>query len=503
MFFGDRVGWEGDDLAIIESSTHLDVKPFDTLYRYPWQPLSIRAAHWLTRHGVPALSLTYLPNILGAIGIVALAETLAVILGTSTGVWIAYGLVLAIPELWITILYFNTTALGLPFFCGAFLLLAPAVRNEKAWFWRVALAAILYAVSCLFRLDFATASLALLLIVYALTPVRKWFAVLLFMFVSGTVGLAGLLYLGAGPAEILRTFRFYEGEPQSEKLSIVIFLLGVLPLALMSPVLVREIARRKWPCQPAAFWVLVVLSTLPLVFPLKALYSAKYLVPAFCTGLIALALLLRQPAAQTADPATASRSAQFAPSTIWFLASALLISYLLGVQIDRTTRHVSVAFAASTFRTADGERPLGGYVSFVRMFREPTDRPVYILLHREIAQWIERSPGDAVVVLREPYDGPEKETRAPLVNFWTWGWPTLYLQERGWVLDEYVDKQRISMVAPDGRKAHIIKREDAAIDLPAHACMIEIGPVRLGHEQEDMARFTELLSAASCKPDAR
>ena len=234
MFFGDRVGWEGDDLAIIESSTHLDVKPFDTLYRYPWQPLSIRAAHWLTRHGVPALSLTYLPNILGAIGIVALAETLAVILGTSTGVWIAYGLVLAIPELWITILYFNTTALGLPFFCGAFLLLAPAVRNEKAWFWRVALAAILYAVSCLFRLDFATASLALLLIVYALTPVRKWFAVLLFMFVSGTVGLAGLLYLGAGPAEILRTFRLYEDEPQSEKLSIVIFLLAVLPLVLMS-----------------------------------------------------------------------------------------------------------------------------------------------------------------------------------------------------------------------------------------------------------------------------
>ncbi len=501
VFFGDRVGFEGDDLAIIEGATNFDLKPSDTLYRFPWQPLGYFAAHWLTQHGVTPLVLTYLPNVLGAIGIVLLAEALSQIVRVRGGIWIAYCLVLAVPELWITILYFNTTALGLPFFCAAFLLLAIPAHNERRWFWQVAASAASYAIACLFRLDFATASLALVLIVYSQTPARKWSASFLFMVVSGVIGLAVLLSLGVEPTKILVTLKQFEGEPQSARRSVLICILAILPLVLMAPFLLREIMRRKWPHLSPIFWTLIALSALPMLYPLKALYSAKYLIPAFCTGLIGLALLLRQPAAKMADATPRFSDAPFAISTYWFLASILLISYLFGVQVDRTARRVSVAFTASTFPTADGVRAIGGYLSLLEIFRDPKRRPAHILLHREIAGWIERSSGDSIVVLRDTYDGPEKEWRAPLVNFWTWGWSTVYLQNLGWILDQYVDKQRISLHAPDGRKAYIIAHGAAAVDLPLHECIIEIGPLRVGNEgEEDMAHYVKILSQASCKP---
>jgi hypothetical protein len=500
IVFGDRIGLEGDDLAIMEGAAHLHLKPRDTLYRYPWQPLAFFAAHGLTQLGVTPLALTYLPNVLGAIGIVLLAEALLQIMRVREGIWMAYCLVLAVPELWITSLYFNTTALGLPFFSAAVLLLALPVRDERTWFWRVAASATTFVIACLLRLDFAATSLALVLIVYCETPSRKWSASFFFMVVSGITGVTVLFSLGVEPFEALGIIASLEVRPQPAWRSGLTCLLAILPLVLMAPFLMGEVMRRKWPHQPPIFWTLVALSALPMLYPLQALYSAKYLIPVFCCTLVGLAFLLRQPPAKVADKLPGFRGAHFAASTLWFLAGVLLISAIFGVQVDPTARRVSGAFTASTFGTDDGVRPIGGYLSFLYSFRG-AERPPYILLNYEIAGWIERSPGDAIVVLRETYDAPDKQWRAPLVNSWAWGWPTLYLQERGWVVENYVERQRIAMKAPDGRKAYIITHDAAEVDLPSHECIIEIGPVRVGREgKEDRVHYATILSKGSCKP---
>ena len=47
IWFGDRVGFEGDDLAIIAGAAHLDWRPIESVYRFNWQPLSYITAHWL------------------------------------------------------------------------------------------------------------------------------------------------------------------------------------------------------------------------------------------------------------------------------------------------------------------------------------------------------------------------------------------------------------------------------------------------------------------------
>ena len=293
VWFGDRVGVEGDDLAIIEGATHFDLKPRDGLYRFAWQPLSYFLAHGVTQMGLAPLSLTYLPNILGGAGLVLLAETLRRILRTPGRTWMAYAVVLAVPELWITILYFNTTALGLPFFCASLFLLCLDTRDERAWMWNIAAAAVLYALACSFRLDFTAASLVLLLIVYCRAPSRAWLSVSVFFLIAAASGLTILTSLGVGPSDLLHIVGDFETHPWQAWQSVVVFALAILPLILMSPFLLGEIIRRPWPRQPILFWPALALCALPMLYPLISLYSAKYLIPAFCVGLVGLAFLLR------------------------------------------------------------------------------------------------------------------------------------------------------------------------------------------------------------------
>lgn len=503
IWCGNRVGFEGDDLAIIEGAVHFDLKPRDTLYRFDWQPLSYFTGRWLSKYGIAPLSLTYLPNLLGGIGLVLLAEALRHVLRTRNRTWIAYAMVLAVPELWITTLYFNPTALGLPFFCATLFLLILEMRNEHEWLWNLAVAAILYAIACSFRLDFAAASPALLLIIFCRAPSRKWLGILVFMFVSVASGLTILTSLGVSPLASVHTVREFEAlPPLPASRSAVTLLLAVLPLVLISPLLLTEIMRRKWPRRPLIFWVVVAVCAVPMLYPLTSLFSGKYLVPAFCTALVGLAFLLREPLVSSARTSTETSPSNFATFNVSGIVIIVLASYALGLQIDKRTRRVvGVTWTASTFTTDDGPRSFGGYFSFVRIIRDSKNRPDFILLNHNIAGWIAKSPGDSVVVELDAYDGPNKEWGAPLVNNWTWGWPSIYLQSNGWKLEHYVLKQRISLQAPDGRRAHIITDKEAAINLPSHECIIEIGPVRAGSRgrEEDLKRIAKYVSRAPCE----
>jgi hypothetical protein len=493
IWFGDRVGVEGDDLAIIEGATHFDLKPRDALYRFAWQPVSYFLAHGLTQMGLAPLSLTYLPNILGGAGLVLLAETLRLILRTPDRTWMAYALVLAVPELWITILYFNTTALGLAFFCASLFLLCLEARDVRAWTWNLAAAAVLYALACGFRLDFAAASLILLLIVYCRAPSRAWLSVSVFFLVAAASGLTILTSLGVGPSDLLHIVRDFETHPWQAWQSVVVFALAILPLILMSPFLLGEIIRRPWPRQPILFWPALALCALPMLYPLISLYSAKYLIPAFCVGLVGLAFLLRELPARSAATAQSSRSG-FAKATVWGIGIILLASYALGLQVHKR-RVVGVSWTASLFGTYDGGRPYGGYLAFLGLVRDPEQRGPYLVMNRRLADWFMRSPGDAVAIV---YDGSDRSGITMLVDDWSWGWPALYLYSHGWVLDAYTFRRHIAMHAPDGRKAEIIAQSNNAPAPAAHRCFIEIGPVSTSDEDTD--RYLKLVSQAACRP---
>ena len=497
VWFGDRVGFEGDDLAIIAGSAHFDLRPLDSLYRYPWQSLSYFVAHALIRGGVTPLSIEWLTHILSAIGLVFLAETLRGILRMPGRTLIAYGSILAIPELWVTALYFSTTAAGLPFFTGALLLLFTATDNEKSWSWKVVAAAAAFAVACLFRFDFATAAIAMLLIVYERTPQRKWRGVFLFVAVAAAVGLSILLVLRLNPLDILKGAGQLEESLWEQWRSMLVLALAMLPMLAMSPFLALELRRRDWPRKPVVHWAVIAVAALAVLTPLKSLYSGKYLVPAFCLFLIVLALLLqRPPVRRAASDATAVLP--FQPLTVWACSAILVVIYCVGVHVDKVARRASVTLLlASNFSTHDGPRPLGAYLGLLPQMKDPEQRPAYVSLNRYLAQKILQAPGNSTAVFIENYHGPDSEWSAPLANNWTWGWPALYLQEQGWKVESYAVKERVVVRAPDGRRAEILVKEQPTDVGTSGDCVLVAGPARFG-EYEDLERVAEQIKQASC-----
>jgi len=415
--------------------------------------------------------------------------------------WVAYGLVLAVPELWITTLYFNTTALGLPFFAGTLAMLSPQSSGQEPARWHSVVAGAMFAVACLLRFDFAAAAPALLAVVYFRSPHPKPRAVLVFAGGAAVTGCLILLALRVNPLQLMAIAGGLRTHPWTAWRSAVVFGLAALPLIAISPFLAFELRRRNWRPLPLTRWVPIAILLLPLIYPLTSLYSGKYLVPAFCMALFALAWLLGQPVrGEECSGVTLSSNLRWV--TLACSGAILVAVYLFGVQVDRKTWGVSgIGWTASTFGTHDGVRPLAGYLGWLAIPRDPKQRNSGLLFHQNLAEWILRAPDDSIIVLLDNVEYEEREKHAVLVEEWSWGFPALYLYGQGWRLDSYVMKQRIAMHARDGRRAEIVAEKNAPDAVPSHPCFIIVGAEREGNTgYEEVKRYADAVATAPCNP---
>jgi len=157
--FADRDGYEGDDLNSILPMLHLqEAKQHDLLiYRYDWQPLSYEI-------GALVFEVTQKPSLIFLLapfaGAVSLALLLSIIWRRPSISEFVKALVamMAVPELWFSGLYFNSTILGLPLALSSFALLRSNPRTPFLF-----LAGILLGTAALMRFDFVLAGPALAL----------------------------------------------------------------------------------------------------------------------------------------------------------------------------------------------------------------------------------------------------------------------------------------------------------------------------------------------------
>ncbi len=502
--FGDRVGFEGDDLAVITGASHLDTVTRDGLYRFAWQPLAYVGGHALTTAGLPPLGLTYVGNIFGVAGLVLLVAALNRVLGGTRPVWLAVAIVAAVPELWMTSLYFNTTALGLPFMTGAlFLLAAPSALpagGRDATFnpWRSAAAGAALAVACLLRFDFAATIPALAVIAGLRAPAWRVRSALLLVAVCCTVVLIGLGILGLSPADTAAIARSHGRAPQTAWQSAMVLGVAVLPLALAWPVLVVLIWRSRIPRLPVGTWALIGLAALPGLYPVTALYSAKYLVPAFCLALFAFACWTGRTPLR---PAASRMETIVAPACVAIAGLALLF---VGLERDPSGGRVALSRTPLMHWTHDGPRTFGGYASLLRYVREGTTRPGYITFNRAVAGWIQRAPSDADVILVDPRVDAPALGDGVLVSEWTWGWPAIYLESAGWSLQAHEHLQRLTLVSPEGRRASILAASRPPDTLPESGCVLVIGPVVATDSAErELARLARQVQTAGCQSAGR
>jgi hypothetical protein len=435
---GDRVGWEGDDLAIMFGATYLDEVSRE-VYRYAWQPLSYESLHALRRIGIGGLDLTYVGNVAGMIGvwllIVLVARTTTPIVPLS-GVASAV-LVLSMPEAWLTSLYFNTTALALPWFAGSMCLIEFA--RPSAHRRSLLASGLLFGIACLLRLDFAATGLFLLLTVCRLSPAP--------IARSASVWLAGaaapfVAWISSDPSASLEALRIAAGYEEGQAswgawMSFKVAVAGCGPALLVFPLLL-------WRVPAITRWrVALILSLSPLLLPLVSLYSPKYLIPLFCCVVWLAARELRQQAQANGL------------GRHWGLrvsASVAIAVLSLFWTPDRVQDDGPLPMR--TLFTHDGARTFGGYLSLLSLMRTVENRPPNVQPFVDLARAIDECRADVTVLYPSGVE-------PVFFNEWNLGWVPTHLTSRSWHLERYEPSGTVELTSPsDGRRVALVAPGD-------------------------------------------
>jgi hypothetical protein len=473
MLAGDRQGFEGDGLAMLFGMDQFGALGRAGVYRYHWQPLSyelVAALHPL--FGRP-FSQTYVAQAFGGAGLALLYLLLTRLfshLPHARG--LALVMTLCVPELWVTTLYFNTSALALPFVTGSLLALQWACA-AGAPVGRAVLAGMLMAAGCLFRLDF-------LALVPAVLVLPWWWAEQARMqrllgFVAGGLAVAGA-FLAWQPhfitdaATILQ--RYGEGEfsvTLAYRLKILLFALG--PALLIYPLLwwtsrPREAGRG--PGWPPRAGLLFGAALIPTLAPLNNLYSGKYLLPFF----LGLTVLMAQLVARNFGKlkgVSPQRLAHTRLQTGAALAAGLLVVLaLVGIPAPEAlkSRPLTAWFVEPmAVGTHDGARPAGAYLGFLHQLRQFELPQNSVRFYKELSDVVNLCRSDATVLMSPVAKYGQNE--------WSWGWLPLYLMQQGWQLREYQAGRQALLEQPASARRvrilasgqHVLEASSARLDL--------------------------------------
>jgi hypothetical protein len=441
LWFGDRVGWEGDDLASMFGISYLDMVGRENVYRYSWQPLSYEISYWVSKTGIRFLDLTYLANVLGMLG-------LGLLIGLSyaginqkslPGLLAASALVISFPELWMTALYFNSTALALPFFVSSLYCL----QRVRSWddSWSIFASGLFFGICCLVRMDFAAAGLFILAMIYLMQPgpgIRPYFH----WFIGAM--LVPVAVLVANHAILRRMFHIlgsFKGESSSWPItdSINILLLAVGPAMFVVPLLlVKSSALIRFPdfrLRSAIF----VISLLPMFIPLIGLFSGKYLVPLFCCLIWAIS---REIGKRTMANTLPSNWMSRVYLAVLLVAAGFVVTPFPGHATARQGLIERSVGPPQPELTHDGVRTFGGYIHLASWFRNDANRQDYLSIFQRYAEFIDDCSRSVTLIYPRNVD-------SYLNNSWTWGFVPLHLSQRGWRLLTFNPVDEVLMVSPE------------------------------------------------------
>ena len=421
LWFGDRHGWEGDDLNFLFGMANLELVGRDQVYRYGWQPLAYETLAQFVRLGVKPVQLFYLGNVLGMLGVALLAVLSARLLGnTKAAVSCAVLLILGIPELWITALYFNTTAIALPFFVGSLLALAVLEKREHPAVTGT-IAGAMFGLACLLRLDFLAAlPMAVVLIGRWF---RQWFVVATFFMASqAAIYVAFILVNPDLPSQMAHILAKYGSESFPSwtfARGAKVFLAAVAPSLITIPILFWHSIRRTPKLLKDRGFGLALLALLPTLLPAARLYTGKYLVLFFVYFIVILSDRSgpRSEHPAMALPAVRRRVAAWAIIAIMFVFGFPKHDAFIGDPLNAILNEHGVVLSH------DGPRTLGGYLAFASRVRAPESPADWIELFRLTALAIARCDGPIVVVLPR--------------NDWYWGNFLGVLLVENWQLLKY------------------------------------------------------------------
>jgi len=284
---GVPTGFEWDGEAILAGSTFLEEgnNGLFPIYRYHWQPLSFSFFHLLTEipGGFALARLT--PGLFGGVALALLAFPIRQLAGGRQCAVLSLMLILLVPELIYTLLYFNTSTLAFPWLTGSIALAYTTLHDPDRSRRFLLASAALATIAGFFRADFYLAIPMLTWLIWRHIGTRSTLA----WFVSGvatTLGLGAICGL-FDPVQLLVILRLHQqdfgvglGPAQywsfSQSVEAAFSCLHPLAwLGLLATVTAWGLAGRR----DKTAWTII--GPLPfLLAPLSSLASPKYALPA-------------------------------------------------------------------------------------------------------------------------------------------------------------------------------------------------------------------------------
>jgi hypothetical protein len=371
--FADRDGYEGDDLNSIVPMFHLAAAKSGALeiYRYAWQPLSYEL-------GAAVFELTGRPTAIFLLAPIAGALSLLLLLLISwrdrtspTDFLASLVALLAIPELWFSGLYYNSTIIGLPFALTALVIL-----YSRPKLLLTVIAGTLTAAAILIRVDFVLAVPAFLLISWlADRSVARPLGLALSIISVLAIAIYASLF---DPVQAIEIYKESAAEIVAKadmggwnlrtKLNVMSVTLSPVGWALVlsaGPLVVYRSLRRN-----RMITLLWMSAIAPMVLPLLNILSAKYFIPLAIFVPFFLKECLYSIEARVGD--------KLKKWPLAIAASATVALLLISVSLMGKPPFVLFGMLASRpVGTHDGLRSYGGYIwqiAAMDRFAQPSER---------------------------------------------------------------------------------------------------------------------------------
>lgn len=441
LFFGDRVGWEGDDIDQLDGIINFSYKGKDLVYRYYWQPLTYQLNLGLNYLLNRPKFLFFIPQIIGAANISILLIAIYTFSKKRLNLILCFCFLIIFPEILFCSLYYNSTVFAMFPMSITILLLfwkKNTIKVENLWnIFRYFVIGITSTLAIFFRLDFLL-SIPLLwyfmlfddsleqefkkrLKVYYVYALTSSSLLVLFSF-TDIFNIKKIIYITTSHHEGINTWTIQQS--LANLFSITnLFIWIILIISLIYFILIK-VRNKDWKI------VLLILCILPLFYPIPSLTSPKYLMP----GIIFLPFFCASIALKIKSRLNTNK---FKALILGFISLSFFLQ-IVTIQFVFRIPFIEITSSPNYIYTHDGIRVSGGYLKGYDEVRKSQidshHRP--IKFSRKMAQVIQEIDKNVTVIYLDKSDSLTAEV-------WIWTFTTFYLELEGYQVEHYDRNNKI------------------------------------------------------------
>lgn len=443
LFFGDRVGWEGDDIDQLEGIVNFAHKGKDGVYRYYWQPLTYEVNLWLMNWLDRPQLLFIIPQILGSINILVLLVTVYIFVEKYLNLILCFSFLIVFPELFFCGLYYNSTVYAmLPMLIGLLFFFWQQSPIKFVHLWhdiRYFILGITLTTSIFFRFDFVLAFPLIWVLIlfdqslkqriknYVIYSISSVFLLGFFWF-TDIFNIQKLIYIVRTHDQGVATWKM--AASWINLWTITNSIIWMILLACLLYFIINSIKTKHW-----KFFILI-LASLTLLYPLPTLTSPKYLIP----GIIFLPFILAKMALVIKEKLSKK---QFQVISLVFIAFSFSIQ-IISIQFVNYLPFITISREPNFTITHDGTRSSGAYLKGYNRVRQAQINSLHppIGFARQMAKVMKKPKENVTVIYLDKPDNIATEK-------WIWTFSSLYLRLEGYQVNYYDRDSKIQLSLGD------------------------------------------------------